>query len=67
MGKKTVKAIEGWFASECEEILNETPAAVKNMANKNEKMLEILAESIARKKAFRKGAVLKYLKFRKPL
>jgi hypothetical protein len=58
---KTVKDIDTWFNAECRQALNEIPQGIKDMARKSREYTIIIAESIARKKGFRKNAVLKYL------
>jgi len=58
---KTVKDIDNWFNAECKQALNEIPQGIKDMARKSREMVIVMAESIARKKGFRKEAVLKYL------
>ena len=58
---KQVTDIDNWFNSECKQALNEIPQGIKDMARKSREMVIVMAESIARKKGFRKEAVLKYL------
>ena len=59
--EKTVKDIDNWFNSEVREALAAIPQGIKDMAKKSREMVIVMAESIARKKGFRKEAVLKYL------
>lgn len=59
--EKTVADIDNWFNSEVREALKEIPQGIKDMAKKSREMVIVMAESIARKKGFRKDAVLKYL------
>ncbi len=58
---KCIEDINNWFNSECKEALKEVPQGIKDMARKSRDMVIEIAESIARKKGFRKEAVLKYL------
>ena len=58
---KTTKQIDQWFNAECKDALSKIPQGIKDLAIKKREYTIIIAENIARQKAFKVKAVLKYL------